>query len=62
MDIDRQAEMIAARLDVEDLQDPVKLQSFLTRFTSLWELANPSSPAPSPAILFSQPREVGVGA
>jgi hypothetical protein len=62
MPLDRQVELIADRLDVEDLQDPAKLQSFLNRFASLWELSNPSASAPSPAILFSQPRELGVGA
>ena len=60
-DIDLQAKMISARLDVEDLKDPEALKSFLNRFTSLWELENPSSTRISPAILFSQPREIGIG-
>lgn len=38
MDIDKQAEMIRKKLDVEDLKDPEKLKSLLNRFTSLWEL------------------------
>ena len=37
IDIDRQADMISARLDIEDFKDPEKLQTLLTRFTSLWE-------------------------
>lgn len=37
-DIDRQAEMIAARLDIADLKDAAKLDRFIARFTSLWEL------------------------
>ena len=43
MDIDRQAQMITARLDVDDLKDPDKLQKFLGRFASLWDMDNPAS-------------------
>ena len=51
-DIDRQAKVISDRLNVKDFSDPKKLQSFLTRFTSLWELQNPSSSAATaPSIL-----------
>jgi hypothetical protein len=63
MGIDQQAQMISKQLDVKDLQDPDKLASFLDRFASLWEQDNPSSAstAGSPAVLFSQPLELGVG-
>ena len=37
LDVDKQAEMISKRLDIEDLKDPDKLNQLLTRFTSLWE-------------------------
>jgi len=61
-DIDRQAALIDARLNVEDLQDPEKLQAFLTRFTSLYELENRPAVAASPAlILIGQPVEAGIG-
>jgi hypothetical protein len=40
MDIDKQAEMIGKKLDIEDLKDPEKLKSLMNRFTSLWELKN----------------------
>jgi hypothetical protein len=60
--IDAQAKMISARLDVADLADPEKLETFIKRFTSLWELSNPSQPAATPAMLISQPRELGIGA
>jgi hypothetical protein len=42
MDIDKQAEMIEKKLGmkVTDLKDPEKLDKFLNRFTSLWELSN----------------------
>jgi hypothetical protein len=62
MDIDRQAEMIGGRLDIDDLKDPGKLASFLNRFASLWELEHASAASASPAVLFSQPLELGIGA
>lgn len=46
-DIDRQAKYIASRLDIESLSDPDELKKFLTRFTAMWEAANPSSTATS---------------
>ena len=61
MDIDKQAQMISARLDVADLKDPDKLKSFLGRFASLWEVNNPSSTTDPTAVLFSQPLELGIG-
>ncbi len=57
-DIDKQAALIEKRLDVADLQDPEKLQDFLTRFASLWDVDNPSSTTTSPALaLFVKPTE-----
>jgi hypothetical protein len=62
-DIDRQAALIASKLDIADLQDPGKLEEILTRFTSLWDLDNPASGATSPALaLYSRPLEAGIGA
>jgi hypothetical protein len=46
MDIDKQAELIEKRLDIEDLKDPEKVQKLLNRFTSLWELNNSSGGGP----------------
>ena len=43
-------------------RDPAALEKFMTRFTSMWELANPSTAATSPSILISQPLEAGIGA
>ena len=64
MDIDRQAEMIAARLDIADLKDPEKLDKFLARFASLWELQNGRRRRHRhlARVLFSQPLELGIGA
>ena len=61
LDIDKQAGMIAARLDVEDLQDPEKLAKFLKRFTNLWEVSNPNAAASAPSLLIGQPVEAGIG-
>jgi hypothetical protein len=61
LDIDRQAEMISSRLDIEDLKDPEKLEELLTRFTAMWEINNPTSAAVSPALLI-QPVETGFSA
>ena len=41
LDIDRQASLISARLDIDDLKEPEKKAEFLKRFTTLWEVANP---------------------
>jgi len=61
MSIEQQAAVIAERLDIADLKDPEKLKSFLGRFASLWELQNPTATAASPAVLFAQPVESGLG-
>ena len=61
-DIERQAALIGSRLDLEDLKDPEKLEELLTRFTSLWELKNPTAAASPSLILISGPVEAGIGA
>lgn len=40
MDIDKQAQMYAKRIDVADFKDPKKLEAFITRFTTMWEMNN----------------------
>lgn len=60
-DIDKQAALIEDRIDLADFQDPDGLDKFLTRFTSLWEVSNPTSTgSASIAALFSQPVEYGI--
>lgn len=46
-DIDKQASLIADRLNFEDFKDPEKLESFLQRFATLYEIER--GPANSPA-------------
>ena len=63
MDIDRQAEMIAARLDIEDLKDPEKLEKLPRPLRQPVGAARTRRSAPaSPSVLFSQPLELGIGA
>lgn len=60
-DIDRQVKFFEEKLDIQDFMDPKRLEKFLTRFTSLWEVNNPSSPAKAQlSVLFSQPVEFGI--
>lgn len=60
-DIDRQVKFFEDKLDIEDFTDPARLEKFLTRFTNLWEIDNPSAPAQAQlSVLFSQPVEFGV--
>jgi hypothetical protein len=64
MDIDKQAEMIGKRIDVADFKDAKKLDKFIARFTSMWELSNGSgaSTAGAGTLLAAQPVEAGIGA
>lgn len=61
-DIDKQVQMMESKFDIADLQDPKKLEKFMTRFTGMWEVANPSASSPTSAVsvLFSQPTEYGI--
>jgi hypothetical protein len=60
-DIDKQAQMFEQKLDIADFKDPDKLNTFLTRFTSLWEINNPTSTVQtSISVLYSQPTTAGI--
>jgi hypothetical protein len=60
-DIDKQAQLFEQKLDISDFTDPVKLGKFLTRFTSMYEINNPTSTAVSSvSVLFAQPVTVGI--
>ncbi len=58
--IDKQADEIAKRIDLSELKDPDKLAEFLTRFTTLWEVSNPSSAPASSQIAALQPAPFGI--
>jgi hypothetical protein len=60
-DIDKQVKLFESRLDIKDFSDPEALSKLMTRFTSLWEVANPTATKQSLAtVLFAQPAELGV--
>ncbi|MBN9220843.1 MAG: DUF1217 domain-containing protein [Mesorhizobium sp.] len=60
-DIDKQAQLFEQKLDLTDFTDPTKLSKFLTRFTSMYEINNPtSSTVPSISVLFAQPVTTGI--
>jgi hypothetical protein len=59
--IDQQVKMFEKRLKIEDFSDPEKLSKFLTRFTTMWEMNNPTqSPQALASVLFSQPTTFGI--
>jgi hypothetical protein len=47
MDIEKQASLIEKNLDLEELQDPDKLEKFISRFTAMYDLANETSSDPT---------------
>lgn len=61
-DIDKQVQMLEEKFDLADFQDPEKLNEFLERFTTMWEISNPSgnSAQASIAALFTKPAEFGI--
>jgi hypothetical protein len=59
-DIDKQADLIKSRLDIEDFKDPEKLGKFLDRFTALWELDNPSFGSVDSSLLLSSSAGFGI--
>lgn len=60
-DIDKQVDMFKDRIDIADFKDPEKVEEFLKRFTTMWEIENPSyTPNSSIAALFAQPAEFGI--
>lgn len=60
LDIDKQAALIKSRIDIEDFKDPKKLQDLLTRFTTMWEINNPTSSPQSMITTLFQPPEFGI--
>jgi Protein of unknown function (DUF1217) len=59
LDIDKQAEMLSKRINVEDFQDPKKVQEFLTRFTAQWDVQH-SNAQSNPAVMLIQPIEANI--
>jgi hypothetical protein len=61
-DIDKQAELITRRLDLDDLSDPDKLKQFVHRFLTMWEIDNPTAPPVTPNIVIGRPSGFGIQA
>lgn len=60
-DVDKQVKYFESKLNIDDFADPDKLGKLMTRFTSLWEVNNPSSSQQSPtAALFGQSAAFGI--
>jgi hypothetical protein len=60
-DIERQAKVITDRLNLADFANPDKLNKFLSRFTAMWELENPTSAPTAPSVQIGQPAPIGIG-
>lgn len=61
-DIDRQAEEIGRRIELNDLKDPEKLGRFLQQFSALWDIKSPQSTASAsvPTISIGTPTQYGL--
>lgn len=60
-DVDKQVKFFESKLKVSDFSNPEALGKLMKRFTSLWEVNNPStSPQSLSTVLFSQPAELGI--
>jgi hypothetical protein len=60
MPIDKQAEIITKKLDFAELKDPVKLQKFLTRFTTLADVNAGPPMSAALTILVGPPASAGM--
>ena len=59
-DIEKQAAEIEKRFDLADLKDPEKLDEFLTRFATLWEIQQPTTTPTNAALNVLQPAPFGI--
>jgi hypothetical protein len=60
LDIDKQVQLMKSRIDIEDFKDPKKLSDLVNRFTTMWEINNPSSPQMSSIATLFQPPQFGI--
>ena len=52
--------MLKSRLDLDDFKDAEKLNTFMQRFTALWELDNPSFGATGSSLLLGSSTGFGI--
>lgn len=60
MDVDAQAELFMSKIDFQDFSDTDKMSDFMERFTTLWEVKNPSTSVSSAADLLGSSSGFGV--
>lgn len=61
LDLDKQVALIASKFDLEDFQDPAKVEEFLERFSSIWDVTNSTNTAASSAgLLFGNSAQFGI--
>ena len=53
MDIEKQAALIEKNLDLKELQDPDKLEKFISRFTAMYDLQNDTTSNPTLSLFTS---------
>ncbi len=61
-DIDQQVKYFESKLDIEDFTDPKRLEKFLTRFTTMWEIENQNTSTQSLVTALFQPVDYGISA
>jgi len=61
-DIDRNAKVVEEKLKISEFQDPAKLDRFLARFATMWEMNGGASASTTaaPNALISEPLESGI--
>lgn len=60
-DIDVQAKTLEEKLDIGSLSDPAGLETFVGRFTALWDLENGPTVVEAPNVMLTDPLSAGVG-
>ncbi len=61
-DIDRNAKIVEEKLQISEFRDPAKLDRFLARFATMWEMneGGSTTSATAPNALISAPLETGI--
>lgn len=60
-DIDAQAALINRKLNVASLQDPVALETFIRRFTALWDVQSDAVQSPTLTLFSAPSRDMDTG-
>jgi hypothetical protein len=60
VNIDKQIQTLESRLDLADFKEPAKLNQFIKRFTTLWDVDTNSQAGSSVVSLFSQTSQAGI--